>query len=1060
MDDFFNMAASMPHMVWTAHPDGKVDFISHHFKETTGRDACNLDTAALMDVIHPEDRARSVQAWRQAVSTGQSCEIEFRIRHEASSGYRWHLATARPTRDEAENVLKWYGSVIDVHDRKIAEMETRRAHDMLSLAGRVARIGGWFLDVETGRVDWSPEVADILKTPANVVTTLDDITRHVAREWTERFSALISACLADGEGFSEEFEFVDGTGKRLWVSASAEPDVTTQDGIVTAVAGTIQDITAVRDERDETELRLRGFLDAVPAPIWSADPDGRLDYVNRVLYETMGRTPGDLNLSDWLDLVHPDDRADAERCIAAAYRDGRPYAVEMRLRYKDGSYRWFMNSGTPLRNDAGRIVKYYGTVTDIQQVKDATEALRQSEARYRSIFDLVPVSIWEEDWSDLIEIVAELKRKGVTDFEDYLARNTHLISGMASAVDVLNVNSAAVHMFGAPGKDELAASFPDIFSTPGSMRAFTRAIAALARGKSIFEAENIIERHDGRTMNVLARIALPDISKGETRALISELDITERKHAEERFRLVAQITSDVVWDHDLVEDRVWCSEGFRIQFGHDPEAVTRGDLSWEGLLHPDDMAQASASNRAAIRGEIDSFTREYRLRRADGTYAHVRDQGFAIRGARGKPVRIVGSLLDISDQRQLEDQLRASQRLDAIGQLTGGVAHDFNNLLMVILGNAELLVDHLSDTPQLRDYADVTATAAMRGADLTRQLLAFARKQPLDPRTVDINDTLRTIRAFLERTIGEHIRLTVHESEGLRDALVDSAQLESAILNLCLNARDAMPNGGHITIEAYNTTLDEDYAALAAEVTPGDYVAVCVTDTGHGMDAAMLSRAFEPFFTTKDVGKGNGLGLSTIYGFVKQSNGHVAIYSEPGHGTAVKIYLPCTTETDEMTNDKRGDQEMETGSERILLVEDDNLVRDHVESQLLSLGYDVDSVGSGPQALEILRKSETPVDLLFTDMVMPDGMDGSALAVEARKLYPDLPVLFTSGYTANSIFNRGHLDGAVDMLQKPYRRKDLAVKLREVLRESPAPGDGTTGQTADPSAAAREDGPA
>jgi PAS domain S-box-containing protein len=380
---------------------------------------------------------------------------------------------------------------------------------------------------------------------------------------------------------------------------------------------------------------------------------------------------------------------------------------------------------------------------------------------------------------------------------------------------------------------------------------------------------------------------------------------------------------------------------------------------------------------------------------------------------------------------QAEAQLRAAQRMEAIGQLTGGVAHDFNNLLTVILGNAEMLVEGLTDDAQLRMLAEMTQTAAQRGAELTQRLLAFARRQPLDPAAVDVNALLGSMDALLRRTLGDEVEVELVRGGGLWRALVDAPQLENALLNLCLNARDAMPDGGRLTIETANAALDDAYAREAEEVEPGQYVMIAVSDTGVGMTEEVRARAFDPFFTTKAVGRGSGLGLSMVFGFVKQSRGHVRLYSEPGQGTTVRLYLPrAAAEPPAVAS--AVPEGLPRGAEAVLLVEDDTQVREHAARLLESLGYRVLAAPDGPSALALLREGKA-VDLLFTDVVMPGGMNGRELADAARALRPGLPVLFTSGYTENAIVHHGRLDRGVLLLAKPYRRGELAAKLRQAL---------------------------
>ena len=383
---------------------------------------------------------------------------------------------------------------------------------------------------------------------------------------------------------------------------------------------------------------------------------------------------------------------------------------------------------------------------------------------------------------------------------------------------------------------------------------------------------------------------------------------------------------------------------------------------------------------------------------------------------------------------ELNDKLRQAQRLESVGQLTGGVAHDFNNLLTVILGNAELLHEMLAGHPKLSPMAGMIVDAAERGADLTQRLLAFARRQALEPQAVDVNARVAGLDAMLRRTLGEHIQIGFRHDTAPWLALVDPAQLDNALLNLCLNARDAMPHGGRLTIETARVRLDLAYVQAHPDVRPGDYVMLAVSDTGTGIAPEHLERVFEPFFTTKAKGKGTGLGLAMIYGFVKQSGGHVAIYSEPGDGTTVKLYLP-RAEGAAQAPSERTPAEPVGGSETLLLVEDDASVRRYAHQQLVALGYRVIEAHDGAQALEFLRGGAA-VDLLFTDVVMP-GMSGRELAEQATQLRPGLKVLYTSGYAEDAIVHQGRLDAGVHLLSKPYRREEMARRIREALEDLP-----------------------
>lgn len=378
----------------------------------------------------------------------------------------------------------------------------------------------------------------------------------------------------------------------------------------------------------------------------------------------------------------------------------------------------------------------------------------------------------------------------------------------------------------------------------------------------------------------------------------------------------------------------------------------------------------------------------------------------------------------------LSHKLSQSQKMEAMGQLTGGVAHDFNNLLTVILGNSEHLADRLAGNKELQRIAGDIATAAERGSDLTRSLLAFARKQPLRPREIDIAEKVLGMEQLLRRTLGEHIECRFTLEPDPWPASVDSGQLATAVLNLVLNARDAMPEGGKLTVEVRNSSLGESDLDVNGEPRPGDYVMVAVTDTGSGMSSEVASRAFEPFFTTKEVGKGTGLGLSMVYGFAQQSGGLVQMQSEPGQGSAVRLFFPRLATP--LSEDPPPAEQPVTpaGHETILLVEDDDMVRAYFENELRTLGYRVITASNGPAALELLRR-HGDIQLLFTDVVMPGGMFGPELARQATALRPDLNVLFTSGYSQDPVRTPDGINARI--LTKPFRRQDLAAMLRSAL---------------------------
>lgn len=459
--------------------------------------------------------------------------------------------------------------------------------------------------------------------------------------------------------------------------------------------------------------------------------------------------------------------------------------------------------------------------------------------------------------------------------------------------------------------------------------------------------------------------------------------------------------------------------------GYAPEELI--GRSGVGFVHPEDLENVRNEMRAARQGqEVRYFQCRYQHKSGravpidwTGVWTEEEQQHFFI----GR---------DMSERLKLETQLRHAQKMEAVGRLTGGIAHDFNNILTVIHGAVELLTAQLRNDEMLFPLLEAVDEAAERGAQLTQRMLAFARKQPLRSQVVDINEILTRATKLLQRTLGEDIAVKTVLSENLWTARADASQLEDAILNLAVNARDAMPKGGHLILETANIVIDPQSSADFADVTAGDYVALVVTDSGTGMPPEVIERAFEPFFTTKDVGRGTGLGLSMIYGFVKQSGGHIKIYSELGHGTSIKIFLPRSERKAESVREETDGIVRAKSGERILVVEDSAAVRSVAVNMLESLGYEVVQASDGKNALEMLA-GFGKLDLLFTDLVMPNGVSGQELARSAREQRPGLKVLFTSGYSESFLKERGDSQGNIRLLSKPYRKVKLAEAVRAAL---------------------------
>lgn len=753
--------------------------------------------------------------------------------------------------------------------------------------------------------------------------------------------------------------------------------------------------TEVNHPSGSSETRLDALFAASPAVTYTCEPQSpfRVTCVAKNTTDQLGYRPDEW-LQDprfWIDHVHSEDAphilADRPHVIERGH-----HAQEYRFRNRDGRYRWLLDDLRIVQLSSGAPAEIVGAWIDITDRKLREEHLRHSEARYRDLFE------------------------------------HHLTSAYVSTPsgEMLDCNQAFVRVFGFSSKEEaLHASAAALYWTPDEREAV---VERVRRERVLNRRECRLRRRDGTALHVVQNVIGTFARDGELTELTKYVvDVAEQRQAdhalrarETYLRTVISHLPIVLWVIDQ-EGRFTLSDGKGLRaLGLAPGELV-GRSAFEVYQHSPEIVD---NNRRALRGE--SFGSEVSLGelRYQVWQSPLRDEAGAVTGA-------IGVAVDVTERRHLEQQLRQTQKIEAVGRLAGGIAHDFNNLLTAIGGYTYLVLQTLDETD--RRWSDLLEVhkAAQRAAGLTRQLLAFSRRQILQPRVFDVNALIADLEKLLRRTIPENIELVLKLTPDLEPVRADIGQIEQVVLNLAVNASDAMPHGGHLRLVTENAEVDEIQAHRYPPMTAGRYVRLTVIDTGTGMTPETQARIFEPFFTTKERGKGTGLGLATVYGIVKQSGGFVWVTSHLGRGTTFEVYLPAVQEPLDPTVQVELSEEITGGSEIILLAEDDGAVRRLARDVLTTYGYTVLAARDGDEALVMAREHPGQIDLLVTDVVMP-GLSGRELAAHLLSERPDVRVLYASGY-AEDITTRAGLEHGVPFLTKPFLPTELVRKVREVL---------------------------
>jgi PAS domain S-box-containing protein len=774
-----------------------------------------------------------------------------------------------------------------------------------------------------------------------------------------------------------------------------------------------------------TEEEFRSFFDHAPAGNCITAPDGRLLRVNPAFCALLGYSREELQSGSFTTVTHPDDVAQSQECARALLAgEQETCTIDKRFIRKDGRAIWARVTTCLQRDAEGRALRFLTHIQDMDDRKQAEETLRASEERSR-------------------QMAQELR--------EAQARLEHVVTSSPAVLHSLDVRGRVLlatwvstnieRLLGFTVAEALAPGWWDTHVHPEDLpRMLAEKEALFTNGYLVEEYRFADKGADYRWIR--AELRLLRDPAGEPQEVVgSWTDVTARKEAElrateseEQYRRLFDHNPHPMYVCDTESlALVAVNEAMVRHYGYSREEFL--GMTGRDLRPPEDVPDFLRAISGPLGRTHADIVGVFRHRKKDGTLIKME--------IARSPIHFLGRdcwlvfMMDITEKLRLEAQFLQSQKMESMGRLAGGVAHDFNNLLGVITGYGDLLRKKVAGDVRLRRYVDEIGKAAERATGLTRQLLAFSRKQVLQPRILDLNVAVGETEKMLRRLIGEDVQLVTVRDHHLGQVRADPGQIDQVLMNLAVNARDAMPRGGRLTIETANVDLDERGARAQPGAKPGRYVMLSVGDTGHGMNAAIRARIFEPFFTTKEVGKGTGLGLATVHGIVSQSDGHICLDSEAGRGTTFKIYLPRVDAPTDDRGEAPADAHVPGGCETVLLAEDEASLREIVRESLESAGYTVLAARDGTEALEICERSGTRIDLVLTDVVMP-RMSGRELTDRLRSSRPDAAILYMSGYTDDAVVLNGVRAEDMAFVQKPFTTATLARRVREVLdRRSP-----------------------
>lgn len=1015
--NFRALVEATTEFVWELDERGNLTQFPQWWVDLTGQGFAESLNYGWVKTLHPDDRERVKTAYENALATGTPVAVELQIL-DRNGFYRHFAARGVPVPTGGERP-RWICALTDITQQRAAEEMLRESEERYRLISSIATdymFASRVRDERELEMDW-------------IAGAFEKITGYTRSEFQEAggWRAIVHpddtaiderdfALLLQNKPVDSELRIVRKDGEVIWARVLAQPIWDNNSNTLIGICGAVQDITirktaelAVR----ESQRRLQTIFDAVPECIKVLGKNGEIVDINPSGLAVLEADSKDQVLGKTAKGILLDEHVEPFREAVRRVLAGENAQIAYEIIGLKGTRRWLEMHAVPMRNADGEITAVLGVSRDITEKRRLEAFLISSQKQYSSLINSVEGIVWEAD---------------------------------AATFEFTFVSDQAKKLLGYPREKWFEPGFWESHIHPEDREwAVNFCAAATGRGEPhTFEYRMIAA--DGRT--VWLRDIVSIVTEPDGRKLLRGLmvDITDRRNAdaalresEQSYRELIENANDLIYTHDLNGNFLSLNRAGQRITGYTEEEARK--LNIADVISPEFLPTAAEMLDRKLRGSPPTIYSTEIIAK-DGRRIPL-EINTRLVYKDGVPVAVQGIGRDISERlaaeealRQSEEQLRQAQKLESIGLLAGGVAHDFNNMLTAINGYSDLLLRKLPPDDPLRTHVEEIRRAGERSAELTRQLLAFSRRQIMQPQIVDLNAAVKDSARMLRRLIGEHIELLTDLEPNLPKIEIDPGQLVQVLLNLVINARDAMPNGGTIIIETRIETVDEKYASRHVGIEPGSYVLLSVSDNGIGMDARTRERIFEPFFTTKTVGRGTGLGLSTVYGIVKQSGGNIWVYSEPNRGSSFKIFLPAA-KTESIHQSKEPQQpELPLGSERILLVEDEDSVRMLGKEILTACGYNVIEAADGSEALRLALNAENPIDLVITDVVMPQ-MGGRELVERLMAANPQIRVLFTSGYTDDAILRHGIIDKGADFLQKPFTFEALSRKVRALLESHP-----------------------